>query len=345
MFGRVTKILLSAMAFLWSARAAAETVLIVRPGASPRDLTETVTRLHGELLSVGLDVKIAERSALTPAYGKKSPVAMEQIASEWQVDGIIDVVDDVVPAVDVWVFEHERRRSEVTHIVPEPDDENGTARLAIRAIDVLRSTLIARRLGPARREAPAPITAAPPSVRGERDEPASPSSRVGVELGAAVLASLDGVDPAIMPVLRIEWAARLPLALQGEMAGLGSRPTVSTAAGSARIAQQYLVLGVCSRPPAGTGVRPTLGVAAGALRTAAEGRALAPGEGHAVERWSFLVQASAGARLGWAGRYFLTLAGHAQMAEPYVAIYVADTVAATTGRPNLLLTLTAGAWL
>src|SRR4029079_3559057 len=130
-----------------------------------------------------------------------------------------------------------------------------------------------------------------------------------------------------------------------EMAGLGSRPTVSTAAGSARIAQQYLVLGVCSRPPAATGVRPTLGVAAGALRTAAEGRALAPGEGHAVERWSFLVQASAGARLGWAGRYFLTLAGHAQMAEPYVAIYVADTVAATTGRPNLLLTLTAGAWL
>ena len=43
--------------------------------------------------------------------------------------------------------------------------------------------------------------------------------------------------------------------------------------------------------------------------------------------------------------YHVTFAAHVQLAEPYVAIHVLDTVVATTGRPNLLLTLTLGAWL
>jgi hypothetical protein len=34
-----------------------------------------------------------------------------------------------------------------------------------------------------------------------------------------------------------------------------------------------------------------------------------------------------------------------QLAEPYVAIHFVETQVATTGRPNLLVSLTAGAWL
>ena len=43
--------------------------------------------------------------------------------------------------------------------------------------------------------------------------------------------------------------------------------------------------------------------------------------------------------------YHLTLAAHVQVAEPYIAIHVVDTLVATSGRPNVLLSLTLGAWL
>jgi hypothetical protein len=52
-----------------------------------------------------------------------------------------------------------------------------------------------------------------------------------------------------------------------------------------------------------------------------------------------------GAGLRLPGRYYLTLAAHVHMAEPYVTIYFVDRVVATSGRPNLALTLTVGAWL
>ena len=81
------------------------------------------------------------------------------------------------------------------------------------------------------------------------------------------------------------------------------------------------------------------------LRTAIDGEADAPAEAHVVERWSFLLDGSVGARVRLPGRTFFTLALHVHVAAPYVAVHIADTVVATTGRPNLLLTLTVGAWL
>ena len=219
--------------------------------------------------------------------------------------------------------------------------------MAILSVEVLRSILIEHRLsGAPAREAPAPPP--PPTTTRAgmaRAEAARPFYRLGLELGAAIVASLDGVGPAILPVARLDWAVGSWLALQGELAGFGSRPEVSTAAGSARIAQQYALLGVCTCAPSARRLRPTVALSAGALHTSADGQAAAPAQGHSVERWSFLLQASLGARLSLFDRYELALAAQAQVAEPYVAVYVVDTVAATVGRPDLLLTATVGGWL
>jgi hypothetical protein len=81
------------------------------------------------------------------------------------------------------------------------------------------------------------------------------------------------------------------------------------------------------------------------LRTALDGRADAPADAHFIERWSFLVDGSLGARLRLPGRYHLTLAAHLQVATPYVAIHFVDMQVASSGRPNLGLSLTVGAWL
>jgi hypothetical protein len=57
------------------------------------------------------------------------------------------------------------------------------------------------------------------------------------------------------------------------------------------------------------------------------------------------VDAGFGTQLRLPDRFYLSLAAHAQLAEPYLAGRFVEKVVATSARPNLLLSLTVGAWL
>lgn len=345
-------VLLASLACLWGTRLDAATVMIVRPASSSGELTETVSRLHGEMLSVGLTVMIAERPG---ADGASARAWLESVAIDRGIDAAIDVIGDGhLEAADIWVFQPAPRPPQVTRLLAERELENAPARLAIRAIDLLRSLLIERELaGASRRDAPPPAATTVPS-------PASPATtdmvasgasseragaRIGFALGAAALASLDGVGPAILPVVRFDAALGPWLGLEAEAAGFGTRPTVGRPGASARVAQQYALLGGCVCAPSMARLRPVGGLSAGVLRTAAVGEADAPLQGHSVARWSFVVEASAGARLRLAKRTHLTAALHVQLAEPYVDIRVVNAGSATSGRPNVLVTFAVGEWL
>ena len=156
---------------------------------------------------------------------------------------------------------------------------------------------------------------------------------------------LDGLGPAVLPTVRVGWAARPWLVMQASAAGLGSRSAVATTAGNARVVQQYAVLGGFYRLRSAQRLWPFFGLAAGALRTSVEGQDGLGTGGHTAEQWSGLIDVSLGTWLRLYGRSYLSLAAHAQVAAPYVAIHIVDTVGATSGRPNLLLSLTVGAWL
>ena len=117
--------------------------------------------------------------------------------------------------------------------------------------------------------------------------------------------------------------------LHAALAGFGSRPTLTAPAGSARVAQQFGLLGLSTGAPSMQRIRLYAALAAGVLHTAIDGQADAPAEAHAVDRWSFLLDGSVGARVRLPGQTFFTLALHAQVAAPYVAIHFADTLVAT----------------
>ena len=355
-FGRAA--LLASLACLWGARLEAATVMIVRSASPSAELTETVSRLHGEMLSVGLAVTIVERSpqagAARAGQGSSARAWLKSVAIDRGIDAAIDVIgDDRVEAADIWVFPPAPRPPEVTRVMAERDVENPPARLAIRAIDVLRSLLIERELAgtsrrggsrprPRCRRRPTPADSAMVATDGS---PARTGTRIGFEVGAAVLASLDGVGPAILPVVRLDAALGPWLGLQVEAAGFGTRPTVGTPGASARVAQQYVLAGACVCAPSMARWRLVAGLSAGALRTAAEGEAEAPLQGHSVVQWSFVLEASAGARLRLAKSAHLTAALHLQVAEPYVDIRVVNAGPATSGRPNVLVTFAVGEWL
>jgi hypothetical protein len=330
---------------LLAAPAGAGTVGIVQPGAPTPELTETVSRLHGELISVGLEVRM-----IAPHHSPDeadSRAWVEKIAAAGGIDAVIDVVGDNAPVwVDVWVIEKSPRRIELWRVASEPNTANAPERLAIRAIEVLRSSFLVSDMSGKQRH-PEPI--ARPAVkiqpRGELDERAGRSERVGLGLGASVLTSTDGLGPAILPVVHLDGTLRSWLGVHAELAGLGTRPTVATTAGNARVAQQYGIFGASYRFHLSQGLSPFVALSAGALRTSVQGEADAPRQGHGATQWSFLVDTSVGASLRLPGRFYVSLAGHVQLAEPYVAIHIMDAIVATSGRPNLVLTLTVGAWL
>ncbi len=340
---------------LWAARAQAATVVIVRPAGAAAPVTETVARLQGELLSLGLTVATVEgpppeRPALVPeAVGSLAwRIRMHETAKAHKADAAVEVIGDAAPvAVDIWVEAGHAGRATPARVALEPDADNPPQRLAIRAVEVLRSSLVeidlAARGAGATGVPPAAVVAAP------APEPARRAATVDLEVGTGLLTSLDGVGPAWMPLVQLGWAvpsrARSWLVLQAAVAGFGSRPTLAAAAGTARVAQQFAVVGACSCVRSTRALQPFVSLAAGVLRTAIDGEADSPNVARSVEQWAVLVDASAGARLRLWGRLHATVAAHLHLAEPYVAVHLADTLVATSGRPNLLFTLTLGTWL
>jgi hypothetical protein len=320
-------------------------VAVVRPANPSAAQTELVSRLQGELLSVGLDVTLAEHPDNRGLAEVDLLAWLEQLTSEKGASAVVDLVgDDALVAVDVWTVKNKPRRFEVTRVAVDPGVANPSERLALRALEALRGNLLENDLAARERShAAADASAVVPPVN-VLPAPSRGPERFGLEAGASVLSSLDGVGPAVLPTIRLGWAVRSWLWLNATVAGLGSRPTVATAAGNVRVDQQFGLLGGSCRLRAGKRLWPFVELAAGVLRSSLSGEAGPGVRGHTVSGWSFLVDGGLGAGLRLLGPSYITLAAHVQLADPYVAVHSLDGVAATTGHPNLMLTLTVGAW-
>jgi hypothetical protein len=340
---RLIFVLSLACALCWGGGARAATVAILRPASGSPLLDEALFRLKGELLAVGLAVAIADRPPFRDTASAEATAWFEATAAERDIDAFFDVVGENKPVgVDIWLCERAPRRVRVARVVLEPNTENAAATLAIRAIEVLRSSFLAIELSAGGE--PRPPVPSPPRAETAAAAPEH-VARLALEAGATAITGVNGVGPAVLPLVRFDWALRSWLSIQATGAAFGTRPHVETPAGDVQVAQQFGLLGLCLCALANTGIHPIVALSAGALHTTLDGRADAPNVGHELDEWAFLVDGSVGARLSLPDRFYVTLAAHVQLAEPYVAIHVLDTVVATSGSPNLLLALTVGARL
>jgi hypothetical protein len=356
---RTRSFALSALIFFGSAGVQAAKVALVQSRAPSAQVEETLFRLQGELLALGVTVE------LTKGAKRGSPSEdLEKFAAERDLDAALQVIGESKPrAVEIWIFGPSPSRLEVANVTLVAREGDLPQTLAIRSIEVLRSRLLeldlaARARSNATDASPVRKEPAPSKTQQEGPEPreavefeppsdtqSSDRARLGLGAGALVLANLDGVPAALLPLVRAEWALSSVLATHVTFAGLGTRPNLQTDAGAARVTQQFGLLGLCYCAPLKSGLQPSLGVSAGVLRTALDGQAAPPRAGHVVSRWSLLMDANLGLRFAFAARYHLTLAVHLHWATPQVAIHFVDTRVASTGQPNLLSSLTLGAWL
>lgn len=344
---RLTSAVCAFATFVWAASVLAATVVIVRPENASPAMAETVVRIHGELISSGFDVEMVDGEALAPAASAQPHELLERLAEQRRADAVVAIVGDVSPnSVEVWVVDKVTGKSVMRRLPFEPLSDRAPQTLSIRAIELLRSSFLEIHLTPSERREEKPAQPPPAVVRfvameGGKLRP----ERFGIEVGAAAVMGFDGVGPALLPTLRLHWAVRPWLVAEVALAGLGTRPAVDRSLGSAEVAQEYALAGAYYRWRPTSAVQPFLGLSLGALHTSVEGRANAPNLGQSDETWSFLADAGLGTWLVLRDRFHLALAAHVQMAQPYVGVRFLDTTVATSARPNVLLTLTVGAWL
>jgi hypothetical protein len=171
-------------------------------------------------------------------------------------------------------------------------------------------------------------------------------SRWAIEVGGSGVASFDGVGPALLPLVRLDLALGSYTLIRATAAGLGTRARVQAQSGWADLAEQFGLLEVGLRWRAGQRLQPFFSLGAGAQHTSAEGRASLPyTQGQTAGRWAFLADAGAGLRLSLVHHFELALEVHAQLAQPYPVVRFLGAQTATSGRPDLLPSLTLIAWL
>lgn len=326
----------------WGQLAHARTVAVVHPPSADPMLVETVARVHGELLAVGLAVQDVERETNWDEAQARAWVL--QLRQRERVDAVISVAEQGrPPLVDVWVFESSAREVHVTRVSLQANTENAPEKLAIRAIDVLRSTFLELDMQTQRH-----LTPSEPDIEPERTQLPSSADHdtgLGISAGIATLTGVNGVGPALMPMVRVDVAVNPDWTFQAAAAAFGTQPNIDAAPYGAQIEQSYAVLGARYRFYLASDWRPFVALGAGILSTSVKGRAELPGQPQNEELRSLLIEASLGADWHPFDDYYFTLASHVHVAAPSANVVIIDSVVATTGRPNLALTLSFGAWL
>jgi hypothetical protein len=153
------------------------------------------------------------------------------------------------------------------------------------------------------------------------------------------------VGPALMPTLGFDVSATKTLTIYASAAGVGTRSRVTSGAHSVDVRHNHAVLGVRYFLTTTQTFRPFVALALGLAVTSIEAHAAPPAQGHDLRVNAFLMDAGLGVDWLWHGRYYASLAAHVQLANPSATVHVVDSAVASTGLPNLALTLTLGAWL
>jgi hypothetical protein len=121
------------------------------------------------------------------------------------------------------------------------------------------------------------------------------------------------------------------------LSGLGSRPRIETAYGSAEISQTIGLVEVSAVFRNAKRLRPTVSAGAGLLKVSMVGVGNPPYEGRGGRQWSAVFDAGVGAALALRSRVALATELHVFLASPHPEVRFLNMRAATIGFPSFVL--------
>jgi len=163
--------------------------------------------------------------------------------------------------------------------------------------------------------------------------------------GALVLAGFGGIRGAVMPVGRVRVALGERLRARVTLSGLGTRPQVDAAEGTATVRQELGLLELIGEIAPQSWLQPAISLGAGAYHIGVDGSANWPYAGLHGGSYAFAADAGVGLALSITSSFALSLEGHALLVTPYPVIRFLDVDTAQTGRPLLSGALTLVGWL
>lgn len=337
------------MAGIASAAAAppSHITLIGSPEAGPAT-RDCLTRIREELVAGGFVVSMIDPGP------KTDPVSLAEMMEQRQgtVATVALVGEPGQRGAELWILDRVGAVPEVRRVPATGEDrEHLPEVLAIRTIEILRASALkvlveSTRPSTAASAFASPRAAVPPAALASTSDAAPPRARTfGLEAGVSLLTSVGGAGPAALPIGRLraklgDWvSARLTLA------GLGSRPRVENAAGSASIDQALGLaeLAIALRP--GRRLRPTVSLGGGAFYFESEGAGTWPALGRRATRFVGAIDAGVGLLANTKGDLSFAFEVHAVLALPHPTVQFFEVQAATLAFPAIFASLTMVAWL
>ncbi len=305
-------------------------VALVRSSSSDPFLREASTRVRAELLDAGFEVIEVDRAPGDPRSEVEdaSPTSscFATVAMNRATNGAF---------ADVWISDHLTGKTVVRRLEVGAGP-NATAVLAIRALELLRASLleVAAKGPPSEPRMSAPndvmkwiAPALPPA-------PASPllqGSALG--LGALALRGLIGIGLAVGPTLSFSRGVG-PLFARVTLAGPLVGPELHAAAGSATIRQELAALAVgWASEPRPLGVYAWVGAGGFDLHT--DGSGVAPYRGSSGDVVSFLWTAGIGGLARMGPRIGLTADLITVLLDPEPIVVIAGRDAGRAGAPSV----------
>ncbi|HLK35964.1 MAG TPA: hypothetical protein VKU41_04375 [Polyangiaceae bacterium] len=305
-------------------------VAIVRPATGDRVLREANTRLRAELLGAGFDVVEVDRP---PGDGRSEVDDADESTPSFATVAINRAPNGAF--ADVWISDHVTRKTVVRRL-EVGSAADATAVLAIRALELLRASLLEVVAQPPPSSPPAP---APPDVARWVAPAMPPPPRRPVLRGTAVgvgvltLHGLGGIGLAAGPMASLSRGLG-PMFVRLTVADLLVGPEVDAAAGSATVRQELgaLTVGWASEPKP-IGVQAWMG--AGGFDLQAQGSAAPPYRPTTGVVGSFLWTAGVGGVAQIGARFALTADVSAVFLDPKPVVVIAGRDAGGAGAPSV----------
>jgi hypothetical protein len=337
--------LISLVLFATTAIAEPSRVALVRPAQPDPLIAEVTSRMNAELAASGFDVVIVPSSAEGDLR-----TAVELARTEPGVVATFAVVGlGKQAAVDVWLFDRITGKTIVKRLDPgSVPPGRGPAVLAIRAVELLRASLLETLVPPADPAAAAPgpmpadvshfVETRSTEARPDRPWPAVWS----FEAGVGGWDGFGGFGPSASLVLRLAYAVRRDTFLRATVGGPTLGSEIHTAAGSATTRQEFGLLELCYVFPVSPSAALLASAGGGVYHLQVQGSALPPIGAGSPQLWSATFDAGAGGALRIADRSALLLDVHALVTQKQASVTFADGETKRSGRPIAIVTL--GLW-
>lgn len=331
------------------ARAEPAHVILLQPATASPGARRCLTLIREELLGGGFEVEIVDPGPVRDPFS----LAESMQAQHRAVATVGLVGDPEVGRAEIWILDRTGGKAEVRRL-PAPSEEPGRVGevLAVRTMEALRASAL-KLLVEGSRQSPAPAptpAAAPPRPTPieARCPPVGPAPRrrvVALEAGVSLLISSAEFEPAFVPQAGLRVVSAGPLLARLTLAGLGTRPRLETARGTATIDQELGLVELGAAFRRDRLLSPVITLGGGALHVRTDAQGVGPYVGRRDARWAALFGIGAGL-VGALGRQLaVALEAHLVLAAPYPVVQFAELEAAQMGRPAAWLTLSLVSWL